>query len=562
MAHIRLGELLKSSGIISDEQLEVALELQKQTKQRLGDILIEYNFITNSELIEALQMQLGIDFIDLTAVSIPVELTKFVPRNIAKEHCIVPVKLASDNLYIAMSDALDFIAQEVVKKISNKNVIPMIATKKAVEQVIATLYGSEGTARAIEDMKREMGTGDILPGQREETADEDINKAPTIRFVNSIIERAFLERASDIHIEPQKEEVVVRMRIDGLLHKILTVPSDLQSTVISRLKIMGGMNISERKIPQDGHAMITVKDHSIDIRMSVMPTVYGEKVVLRLLDKSSHEISRHTIGLTGEDEAKYDALLSNSNGIILLVGPTGSGKSTTMCAMLSELAGEEVNVVTLEDPVEYDITGVNQCQINEKTGMTFASGLMAILRQDPDIIGVGEIRDSETAAIAARAAITGHLVLSTLHTNDSISAVHRLMDIGVEPYMISSALKGVISQRLVRKICPHCKAAYKPTDEEKQLLGLTETDNIQLYKGEGCPECHHSGYSGRQAVFEILTLTKKMRSMISEGASEEQLAKEAAAGDFTPMKNACKKLVLEGVTTVEEALKAINSTAE
>lgn len=562
MAHIRLGELLKSSGIISDEQLEVALELQKQTKQRLGDILIEYNFITNSELIEALQMQLGIDFIDLTAVSIPVELTKFVPRNIAKEHCIVPVKLASDNLYIAMSDPLDFIAQEVVKKISNKNVIPMIATRKAVEQVIATLYGSEGTARAIEDMKREMGAGDILPGQREETADEDINKAPTIRFVNSIIERAFLERASDIHIEPQKEEVLVRMRIDGLLHKILTVPSDLQSTVISRLKIMGGMNISERKIPQDGHAMITVRDHSIDIRMSVMPTVYGEKVVLRLLDKSSHEISKHTIGLTGEDEAKYDALLSNSNGIILLVGPTGSGKSTTMCAMLSELAGEEVNVVTLEDPVEYDITGVNQCQINEKTGMTFASGLMAILRQDPDIIGVGEIRDSETAAIAARAAITGHLVLSTLHTNDSISAVHRLMDIGVEPYMISSALKGVISQRLVRKICPHCKASYKPSDEEKLLFGLSETEDIQLYRGEGCPECHHSGYSGRQAVFEILTLTKKMRQMISEGASEEQLAKEAAAGDFTPMKNACKKLVLEGVTTVEEALKAINSTAE
>lgn len=562
MAHIRLGELLKSSGIISDEQLEVALELQKQTKQRLGDILIEYNFITNSELIEALQVQLGIDFIDLTAVSIPVELTKFVPRNIAKEHCIVPVKLASDNLYIAMSDPLDFIAQEVVKKISNKNVIPMIATRKAVEQVIATLYGSEGTARAIEDMKREMGAGDILPGQREETADEDINKAPTIRFVNSIIERAFLERASDIHIEPQKEEVLVRMRIDGLLHKILTVPSDLQSTVISRLKIMGGMNISERKIPQDGHAMITVRDHSIDIRMSVMPTVYGEKVVLRLLDKSSHEISKHTIGLTGEDEAKYDALLSNSNGIILLVGPTGSGKSTTMCAMLSELAGEEVNVVTLEDPVEYDITGVNQCQINEKTGMTFASGLMAILRQDPDIIGVGEIRDSETAAIAARAAITGHLVLSTLHTNDSISAVHRLMDIGVEPYMISSALKGVISQRLVRKICPHCKASYKPSDEEKLLFGLSETEDIQLYRGEGCPECHHSGYSGRQAVFEILTLTKKMRQMISEGASEEQLAKEAAAGDFTPMKNACKKLVLEGVTTVEEALKAINSTAE
>ena len=562
MAHIRLGELLKSSGIISDEQLEVALELQKQTKQRLGDILTEYNFITSSELIEALQMQLGIDFIDLTAVSIPVELTKFVPRNVAKEHCIVPVKLSGDNLCIAMSDPLDFIAQEVVKKISGKNVIPMIATKKAIEQVIATLYGSEGTARAIEDMKREISAGDILPGQITETADEDINKAPAIRFVNSIIERAFLERASDIHIEPQKEEVVVRMRIDGLLRKILTVPSDLQSTVISRLKIMGGMNISEHKIPQDGHAMITVKDHSIDIRMSVMPTIYGEKIVLRLLDKSSYEISKHTIGLTKEDEARYDALLQNSNGIILLVGPTGSGKSTTMCAMLSELAGEEVNVVTLEDPVEYNIAGVNQCQINEKTGMTFASGLMAVLRQDPDIIGVGEIRDSETAAIAARAAITGHLVLSTLHTNDSVSAVHRLMDIGVEPYMISSALKGVISQRLVRKICPHCRTSYQPSDEEKRLLGISETEDLRLYRGEGCPECHHSGYSGRQAVFEILVLTKKMRRMISEGASEEQLSDEAAAGSFTSMKQACRKLVIEGVTTAEEALKAINSTAE
>lgn len=562
MAYIRLGELLKSSGIISDEQLEAALKLQKQTKQRLGDILLEYNFITNAELIEALQMQLGIDYIDLTTVSIPVELTRFVPRKVAKERCIVPVRLADDSLYIAMSDPLDFIAQEAVKKISGKKVVPVIAAKKAVEQAIATLYGSEGTARAIEDMKREMTNADILPARREEAADEDINKAPTIRFVNSIIERAFLERASDIHIEPQREEVVVRMRIDGRLHKILTVPSDLQSTVISRLKIMGGMNISERKTPQDGHAMVTVKDHSIDIRMSVMPTVYGEKVVLRLLDKSSGEISKKTIGLRGEDESKYDALLQNSNGIILLVGPTGSGKSTTMCAMLSELAGEEVNIVTLEDPVEYDIRGVNQCQINEKTGMTFANGLMAILRQDPDIIGVGEIRDGETAAIAARAAITGHLVLSTLHTNDSISAVHRLMDIGVEPYMISSALKGVISQRLVRKICPHCRDSYVPTDDEKRLLGISQAENIKLYRGEGCPECHHSGYMGRQAVFEILTLTKKMRHMISEGVSEEALLEEAETGDFRSMKEACKTLVLEGITTAGEALRAINSTAD
>lgn len=564
MAYIRLGELLISAGIIDQNQLNEALSVQKQTKQRLGDILIERNIITNNELIEALQMQLGIDFIDLTAISIPVELTKFVPRNIARKHCIVPVKLVDNTLYIAMSDPLDFIAQEEVKAVSHKKVVPMISTKKATEQVIATLYGSEGTARAIEDMKREIGdaSSNIIPTQLQQTTEENANAAPAIRFVNSVIERAFLERASDIHLEPQKGEMVVRMRIDGLLHKILTVPSNLQSTVISRMKVMGGMNISEHKIPQDGHAMVTVKGHSIDLRMSVMPTTYGEKVVIRLLDKSSQQISRASIGLGAEDEKKYEALLQNSNGIILLVGPTGSGKSTTMCAMLSELANEEINIVTLEDPVEYDIDGVNQCQINDKTGMTFANGLTAILRQDPDIIGVGEIRDGETAEIAIRAAITGHLVLSTLHTNDAISAVSRLQDIGVESYMISSALKGVISQRLVRKICPHCRKPYEPTPDELKLLGIDEKEEIHLYKGEGCPECHHSGYRGRKAAFEIFTLDRNLRSMISRGATTEELFDEARKDDFVTMQECCRKMVLEGTTTVDEALKAINSTAD
>ena len=362
-------------------------------------------------------MQLGVEFVDLTAVSLPVELASYVLKNIAKKFCVVPVKLVKDTLYLAMSDPLDFVAQEEVKVASRKRVIPMIATRRTTEHAISLLYGSEGTAGVIEEMKREAGssTPDIVPVQVSQEAMDSGDSAPTIRFVSSLIERAFSERASDIHLEPQDGEMVVRMRIDGLLRRVLTVPSELQSTVISRLKIMGGMNIAEHKIPQDGQSLVQIKGYTLDLRISSIPTVYGEKIVLRLLDKSAQGMSKEAIGLEGEDLARYHALLKNTSGVILLVGPTGSGKSTTMCAMLQNLAREEINIVTLEDPVEYHIPGVNQCQINEKTGMTFANGLRAILRQAPDIIFVGEIRDGETASIAMRSAITGHLVRSTLH---------------------------------------------------------------------------------------------------------------------------------------------------
>ena len=563
MAYMRLGDLLLSSGVISHEQLERALELQKESKERLGDVLVQSGIITEQQLIEALKIQLGVEFVDLTAVSIPVELAKYVPRTLAKKYCVVPVKLVRDTLYLAMSDPLDFIAQEEVKAASRKRVIPMIATHRATEQAISRLYGSEGTARVIEEMKREAGSAgpDIVPAQLAKDSDSS-EGAPTIRFVNSLIERAFAERASDIHLEPQKGEMVVRMRIDGLLRRVLTVPAELQSTVISRLKIMGGMDIAERKVPQDGHAMLRVKGSEIDLRISSMPTVYGEKIVLRLLNKTSQLLSRDAIGLEGEDLEYYRTLLKNPSGAILLVGPTGSGKSTTMCVMLRDLAREEVNIVTLEDPVEYYIPGVSQCQINEKTGMTFAGGLRAILRQDPDIISVGEIRDGETASIAMRAAITGHLVLSTLHTNDAPSAVDRLRDVGVEPWLISGALRGVVSQRLVRRICPHCKRAYHPASDELALLGLDDAPDLVFYKGEGCPDCHHTGYTGRRAVFEILMIDAPLRRLITAGASADELADEARRHGFTTMRERCRDLVLRGETTAEEAARTISSTIE
>ena len=563
MAYMRLGDLLLSSGVISHEQLERALELQKESKERLGDVLVQSGIITEQQLIEALKIQLGVEFVDLTAVSIPVELAKYVPRTLAKKYCVVPVKLVRDTLYLAMSDPLDFIAQEEVKAASRKRVIPMIATHRATEQAISRLYGSEGTARVIEEMKREAGAAgpDIVPAQLVKDSDSS-EGAPTIRFVNSLIERAFAERASDIHLEPQEGEMVVRMRIDGLLRRVLTVPAELQSTVISRLKIMGGMDIAERKVPQDGHAMLRVKGSEIDLRISSMPTVYGEKIVLRLLNKTSQLLSRDAIGLEGEDLEYYRTLLKNPSGVILLVGPTGSGKSTTMCVMLRDLAREEVNIVTLEDPVEYYIPGVSQCQINEKTGMTFAGGLRAILRQDPDIISVGEIRDGENASIAMRAAITGHLVLSTLHTNDAPSAVDRLRDVGVEPWLISGALRGVVSQRLVRRICPHCKRAYHPASDELALLGLDDAPDLVFYKGEGCPDCHHTGYTGRRAVFEILMIDAPLRRLITAGASADELADEARRHGFTTMRERCRDLVLRGETTAEEAARTISSTIE
>lgn len=560
MAYMRLGDLLVNAGAITVDQLDFALKAQKETKQRLGAVLIQNGFITEQNLIDALRVQLGIEFIDLTNVSLSIELAKFVPKSIARKYCVVPVKISADTLYLAMGDPLDFVAQEEVKSASKKRVIPMIATQKSVEQAIGRLYSSEGTAKIVEQMKREVGTN--TETAQHAAVQDNSDSAPTIQFVNSLIERAFDERASDIHIEPQEHEMIVRMRVDGMLQQVLTVPADLKNMVVSRLKIMGNMDIAERRVPQDGHTTCKIRGHVLDLRISSLPTVYGEKIVLRLLDKSSQSLSKATLGFESDDLEKYNALIKNSSGIILLVGPTGSGKSTTMCVMIQDIAKEAINVVTLEDPVEYYIPGVNQCQINEKTGMTFASGLRSILRQDPDVIAVGEIRDGETAHIAVRAAITGHLVLSTLHTNDAVSAVARLCDMGVEPWLISGSLRGVISQRLVRKICPKCKKAYKPNQAELSVLGLPKDADVTFYKGEGCADCHHTGYVGRRAALEILIVNNKLRSLINKNASTEEMTATAKEHGFITMRESCLKLVLRGITTAEEAARVVASTAE
>lgn len=567
MAYKRLGDLLIAAGTITPEELDMGLQRQKETKERLGAALISAGIITEAELIEALRLQLGIEYIDLSKTTIPISMAQVVPKNIAKQFQVVPVRMERDELYLAMSDPMNFYAIEEVKKAVRKKIVPMIATTEGVEHAILVLYGNEGAARAIEAMKREAPieedngeeaqfTGNIL--------NDNINDAPTIRLVNSIIERAILERSSDIHIEPKEKELQVRMRIDGVLRKILTIPKNLQNSVISRLKIMSGMDIAERRVPQDGRFNVKNKKREFDLRVNSLPTVYGEKIVARLLDKRAGYLTPDSIGLMGDNLKKYQRAIHCTSGVILIAGPTGSGKSSTMNTMISQLNTEEVNVVTLEDPVEYNIDGVNQVQINEKTGMDFANGLRAILRQDPDIIAVGEIRDGETAQISMRAAITGHVVLSTIHTNDAVGTIERLEDIGVEPYLIATALRAVISQRLVRRICPKCKKSYEATDEEVRRLGLSTEHKHIFYRGEGCADCFNTGYRGRIGVFEILEITPEIRPLISQQAGRSAIEQELASAhsEFKTLRENAIQLVEEGITTAEEVQRVIYETGD
>ena len=561
MAYPRLGDLLVSSGVISQEQLGQALARQKETKKRLGEELIDDGIITEQQLIDTLRLQLGIEFVDLSTVEPDPQLVDVLPRNIAKKYGVTPVRLHGNTLYLAMSDPLNFMAQEEVRVATHRRVVPMITTADGIERANASLYGGEGAQRAIQDMRREAPVT-----QQESAADAvvELNEtaAPTVRLVNSIIERAAAENASDIHLDPCADCIRVRMRIDGVMCPVMTVPSDLYASVLARLKIMGGMDVTERRVPQDGRAGVRLRNRSFDLRMSTLPTIYGEKCVIRVLDKNSAFLSRDGIGVEGRQLEQYEYLMGRPSGTVLIVGPTGSGKTSTMYTMIHQLNSEQVNLMTLEDPVEYNIDGINQVQINEKTGMTFASGLRSILRQDPDIIAVGEIRDGETAEIAMRAAITGHLVLSTVHTNDALSTVERLKDIGVPNYLIAGALNGVISQRLVRTICPDCKQAYDPTAQELAELGLPADSKQKLFRGKGCPNCFGRGYRGRTAVFEMLVLSRRMRSAIAKGMDREDLREILRQeGDYATLQENCRRLVQDGVTTIEEA-RRLGSSVE
>ena len=559
MIYRRLGAKLIETDHITEAQLNRALEIQKeQPGKRLDEILIGEGFASRSLVYSTLEQQMGVTYVDLTGCRLDRNLIELVPLNVAKKYQVIPLEFREDTLYLAMLDPLNFLATDAIRQTIKRKVVPMLADAEGIRHAMDLLYGSVTAQKALQELSDEE-----KPSSQPETTvlDEvDEDAAPTIRLVNSFLEYAVNQNASDIHLEPRENAMVVRMRIDGVLRQVFQVPRSSQNGVIARIKVMGNMNLAEHKIPLDGRSNVRIGQKEIDLRISTLPTVYGEKVVIRLLSKSASLLSTEGIGLTGNNLQKFECLLENSNGVILLVGPTGSGKSSTMYTMISRLNTEEVNLVTLEDPVEYHFDGINQVQINEKTGMTFATGLRSVLRQDPDIIAVGEIRDGETADIAMRAAITGHLVLSTLHTNDAPSTIDRLLDMGVERYLISSALKGVISQRLVRKICPHCKESYTPSAEEQQKLHLPYDPSRVFYRGKGCPRCFDTGYRGRTAVFEILVLNQAIRRGIADGLPHTQLRRLIDDSDYEPLRQDCIRLVEQGVTTAAEAYRTVHST--
>lgn len=558
----RLGDMLLELGLITEGQLKEALDYQAKEKERLGTTLVKHHYITEGQLIDALRMQLGIDYIDLTRVDISPEMSRFVPKNLAKKMTIVPVRISKDQLYLAMADPLNFMAIEEAQHTSKKKIVPMIASEPAVKRAINILYGNEGTAEAMAQMQAETAAAqEVRQGQTAAREGQE-NVTPMIRLVNSIIERAISENASDIHFEPTEEEMFVRMRIDGQLHRIMTIPSELKDSVISRLKIMSQLDIVEKRIPQDGRAVMHLRGKDMDMRISTLPTLYGEKVVIRILKRNEETLNRRGIGIPAVEDAKIDTLLGLTSGVIMIVGPTGSGKSSTMYTLIRELLSDRTNLITLEDPVEYHIKGATQVQINEKVGLTFASGLRSVLRQDPDIICVGEIRDGETAEIAMRAAMTGHLVITTIHTEDAISAIDRLRDMGVAPYLIAAGLRGVISQRLLRKICSNCKTQIQPPKKALEMAGIPENPGKLYWQGAGCDQCFHSGYRGRIGVFEVMLIQEELRRCILEGADRTRFLEAARrASQYVPMLEHAQKLVEEGVSTVDEAIGQLDFSA-
>jgi type IV pilus assembly protein PilB len=568
MIYTRLGDILVENGTITQAQLKEGLALQKKTGMRLGEVLQEEGIVTEGQVIDALVAQLGLEFIDLNTFQIPSEMAQLLPKRLAEKHKVVPVKANHSDIYLAMADPLNFIAAEEVAAATGRHVIPMIAAKSAVERAALNLYSNQSAIRAMEDMRKDLAgrapRGGI-PGQRVNPLSvdqEDAETAPAIRLVNAMIERACREDASDIHLEPTEGNMRIRMRIDGILRQILTVPRELQASVISRLKIMGRMDIARKNLPQDGRANVLVGESVLDLRISTLPTIYGEKAVVRLLRQNPALISMEGIGLFGRNLEKFRNLIEhNTEGVILMVGPTGSGKTSTLYTMIDYLKGEEINLISLEDPVEYHMDDVCQVQINERSGLTFANALRAVLRQDPDMIAVGEIRDGETARIAMQAAMTGHLVLSTIHTNNAVSSIDRLQDIGVEPYLIAGAVKGIVSQRLLRRVCPYCKQPYTPSVEEVDLLGLPEDGDYTFYRGSGCEECFQTGYRGRIGAFEILSITPDIRHAIHDRKAGS-LERAVESSDFLSIKENCADLVQAGVTTVDEVIRAIGREQE
>ena len=549
----KIGTLLLNDLKITEDQLNKAQMIQRESNRRLSDVLIEAGFVTEYIVMETAAKFIGIPFFELRDVDLDKELVKKIPRAIADMYRVIPLKLESGVMTVAMADPTNVIALDDVSRVTGYQVQPVLFLDSDIAAALNQLYGGwDDVEKSVDKM---FGDEEAAQVDRRTIVDEE--DAPIVNIVNSIITRAIEEMASDIHIEPQEVNVRVRYRIDGLLREIITFPKSTQNTMISRVKIMAELNITERRLPQDGRIVYQYKRRMVDLRVSVLPTVNGEKICMRILDKEATVVRVERLGMSKSDVASYKELYQNSDGMILVTGPTGCGKSTTLYATVHEINVPDKNIVTIEDPVELQFEGLNQVMINSNIGLTFASVLRSILRQDPNVIMVGEIRDTETADIAVRAAMTGHMVLSSLHTNSAPGALTRLMDMGVEPFVIASAVRGVVAQRLVRVICVECKEAYSPEPEstERIFLNVSPEAPIKLFRGAGCKMCGFTGYKGRTGIYEVMAMSPKLRSMVNKSVTDEELVRVARDEGMTSMREDGVNKIYAGLTTVQEVVR-------
>ena len=552
---LRLGDVLINGGVITQEQLEKALGLQKGTGRKLGEVLVDEGITTEEAIARALSSQLGIDMIETQNVRISEEILKLIPVNVLKKNKVLPFEYAKDNanvLRVAMADPMDMNAMDDISIIANLQVEPVVATSRSIMLALDKYYGQGDVNSALEAYTKEK---EAEIEEQEDLYSEDINSSPIVLLVKEMIDQAVRQRASDIHIEPMERQVRIRYRIDGSLYEKATYSPKLLPAISARIKIIGGMDISEKRKPQDGRITQVVDRQEFDIRVSVLPTVYGEKIVMRLTSKNALTKEKSQLGLKPVELKQFDHILQNPHGILLVTGPTGSGKSTTLYTALSELNQEDVNIITVEDPVEANIDGINQVHVNPKADLTFASALRSILRQDPDIIMIGEIRDTETAAIAVQASITGHLVVSTLHTNSAAGTVTRLEDMGIEPYLIADSVIGIIAQRLVRRLCPNCKKAKQADADEKELLNVPANEEVTIYEPCGCEKCDRTGFKGRIGVYEILEMSPKLKTIISKQGGAEEIKEQALKEGMRTLRMSATEYVLDGTTSVNEMMK-------
>ncbi|MZK51679.1 GspE/PulE family protein [Clostridium beijerinckii] len=547
----RLGNILVNAGKITGYQLQEALKSQRTLGKKLGEILLDSKIITEEDIIEAIEQQTGIKKVDLNTINFDRKAITLIPQNLCDKYLLIPFGFDNNKIKVALADPLNIFAIDDVAISTGFEIESFISRKADIKKFIGIYYSSQQVNNAAIQLAKES-TKAVKNGKQASDEMSEVNSAPVVKMVDYLFRNSVEMKTSDIHIEPFENEIRIRYRIDGKLQTVNTLGIESLGPLVTRIKILAGLNIAEKRIPQDGRIMFDVDGVQVDLRVSILPVVNGEKIVIRILNTNGAILNKKQLGMSEENIHRLNRIIGNPHGIILVTGPTGSGKSTTLYSILNELNSNSVNIITVEDPVEYTMNGINQVSVNEKAGLTFASGLRSILRQDPDIIMIGEIRDEETAEIATRAAITGHLVLSTLHTNDAPSSIIRLVDMGIKPYLVSTSVVGVIAQRLVRKICDKCKTAYEASAYEKEILERNINEPLTLYKSMGCGYCNNTGYLGRIGIYEIMEITREHREAISSGANTDDLSDISVRKGMKTLESECKDLVLGGMTTIEE----------